>query len=161
LAHAVLFPAIEVSAGKTFLSIPELAWVAGDEVSPADTYGPLVAAGTVWEAVGDDGAPVGFVAGERFGDLLHIWELAVMMDHQKQGLGRRLMAAAADWGRDHGLAGLTLTTFRSVPWNAPFYAGLGYRMLAPPQPMPAHLAEALTLEAERGLTDRSAMMLEL
>lgn len=157
-AHAALFPVIEQSAGEAFRAIPELAWIADHVVSPAEDYLPMIAAGTVWEAV-EGGTPVGVLLGEISGDTLHVWELSVMLSHQKQGLGRRLMQAAADHARARGLAALTLTTFRTVPWNGPFYAGLGYRELT--APLPEDLQRLVDAETARGMADRCAMRLAL
>ncbi|MCF8503323.1 MAG: GNAT family N-acetyltransferase [Caulobacter sp.] len=157
--HAVLYPAIERSAGQAFLAIPDLAWIASHTITPAEDYDPLIAAGTVWEAVAADGSPVGFLMAEAFVDHLHIQELSVAATHQKLGIGRRLMQAAADHARTAGLTALTLTTFRSVPWNGPFYASLGYQMLDAPLPydLQAHIDD----ENARGLNDRCAMRLVL
>lgn len=157
-AHAALFPAIERSAGEAFRAIPDLAWIADHTVSPAEEYLPMIAAGTVWEAVEGE-TPVGVLLGEITADTLHVWELSVMLSHQKQGLGRRLMQAAADHARARGLVALTLTTFRSVPWNRPFYAGLGYQMLE--APLPQELQALIDNETARGLHDRCAMRLAL
>ncbi|MBI5942094.1 MAG: GNAT family N-acetyltransferase [Caulobacterales bacterium] len=156
--HAALFPAIERSAGEAFRAIPDLAWIADHVVSPAEEYLPMIAAGTVWEAVEGE-TPVGVLLGEITGDTLHVWELSVLVSHQKQGLGRRLMQAAADHARTLGLAALTLTTFRTVPWNGPFYAGLGYQMLE--APLPDNLQALIDNENARGLNDRCAMRLAL
>lgn len=157
-AHAALFPAIEQSAGEAFRAIPDLAWIADHVVSPAEDYLPMIAAGTVWEAVEGE-TPVGVLLGEVTGDTLHVWELSVLHSHQKQGLGRRLMAAAADHARAANLTAVTLTTFRSVPWNGPFYASLGYRMLE--TPLPDGLQTLIDNENARGLADRCAMRLAL
>ena len=54
--------------------------------------------------------------------------------------------------------GLSLTTFRNVPFNAPFYASAGFRIW---DPAPAEIEVLLTNEAARGLKDRCAMVLEL
>ena len=157
--HATLFPALERSAGQAFLTIPELAWIADHTITPVEDYYPLIAAGTVWEAVEADGTPVGFLMAEGFIDRLHVHELSVASTHQKQGIGRRLLQAAADHARAAGLTAVTLTTFRSVPWNGPFYASLGYQMLDAPLPygLQAHIDD----ENTRGLNDRCAMRLAL
>jgi len=34
--------------------------------------------------------------------------------------------AADEWAETKRLAGLTLTTFAEVPWNAPYYDRLGF-----------------------------------
>ncbi|CAN1497753.1 WecD Histone acetyltransferase HPA2 and related acetyltransferases [Caulobacteraceae bacterium] len=157
--HAILYPALERSAGQAFLAIPELAWIANHTITPADDYYPHIAAGTVWEAVDTDGAPVGFLMAEGFPDHLHVLELSVASTHQKLGIGRRLMETAVDHARAAGLTAVTLTTFRSVPWNGPFYASLGYQTLEPP--LPGDLQAHIDDENARGLTDRCAMRLAL
>jgi N-acetylglutamate synthase-like GNAT family acetyltransferase len=48
----------------------------------------------------------------------------------RKRIGRQLIACVADHARTLGLTSLTLTTFRDVPWNAPFYARLGFEYIA-------------------------------
>lgn len=59
-----------------------------------------------------------------------------------------------------GLASLTLTTFRDVPWNAPFYARLGFEMITTLTP---ELREKREEETAHGLAydARCAMRLPL
>lgn len=130
-------------------------------VNPAETWTRMQAGGTVWVA-DDAGEPVGFLAAETFGADLHVWELDVQADRQGQGLGRRLLGAAIDWGRTRRLDALTLTTYRDVPWNAPFYASLGFREVSGAE-LSVRLAQVLALEASKGLApaERCAMVLEL
>jgi hypothetical protein len=40
-----------------------------------------------------------------------------------------LVNAVCDWATAEGLPAVTLTTFRDVAWNGPFYAKLGFREL--------------------------------
>ncbi|HEX2561259.1 GNAT family N-acetyltransferase [Phenylobacterium sp.] len=131
-------------------------------VTPGEVWAPRQAAGTVW--VADDGAgeAVGFLAAEVFKDELHVWELDVRQEAQGQGIGRRLMNHAIDWARGRGLARVTLTTFRDIPWNAPFYASLGFAAVAA-EDLSVRLAEVLSLETSKGLNpdERCAMVLEL
>jgi ribosomal protein S18 acetylase RimI-like enzyme len=154
LAEAELLPEIERSAGEAFRGSVHN-WVADHDVTPADAYPPLIASGLVWVAL-DGEAPAGFVACEAFGDALHVWELAVHHDRQGRGLGRSLMRAAVEAAAARQLSVVTLTTFLNIPWNAPFYEGLGFRVIAAPE-MPTRLSEVLSGEAARGLTDRCAM----
>lgn len=127
------------------------------EVAPASVYGPHLSAGTLW-VVDVDGVLVAFLAACVEGSRLHIDELDVRQDQQGQGLGRRLLAEAEAWARARGLQRLSLTTFRAIPWNAPFYARVGFREWTDP---PATLAQRLRQEAARGLPDRCAMVLDL
>jgi GNAT superfamily N-acetyltransferase len=103
---------------------------------------------------------VGYLAGRVEAERLHIDEVDVLRAHQGQGIGRALLAHAADWARAHGLTALSLTTFRSVPWNAPFYASVGFREWDPAE-APASIRQALNYETSKGLRDRCAMVMDL
>ncbi|TPK94230.1 MULTISPECIES: GNAT family N-acetyltransferase [unclassified Mesorhizobium] len=160
-ADAKALPAIEQSAGEAFRAIAELAWLAdGDNVS-VERHRALIAAGACWIADEKD-RPVGFLSAGIEADALHIWELDVRLDRQGQGIGRALLErAVADAGR-RGLAGVTLTTFRAVPWNAPFYQRCGFRILEGAE-VDRRLADLLSDEADHGmaLDQRCAMRLDL
>ena len=82
--------------------------------------------GLLWVALHDD-APVGF-AHLRLTEpnAVHLQELDVHPDHGRRGVGRRLVGAVCGWAAERGLESVTLTTFRDVPWNMPFYARLGF-----------------------------------
>ena len=153
--------AIETSGADTFAA-HGLGHLLADGSPPAPDghWEPALEAGLIWVADEAGRGPIGFLAGELADDGLYIAEVDVVMDRQRQGHGRRLLAAAIDWARARGLAGLTLTTFRNVPWNAPFYARLDFRELDPAK-TPPHLAAALAKEAARGFEDRCGMRLAL
>lgn len=118
-------PAIERAAGERFRDYPELAWLAEGEVISAEQHLDYAERGLSWLALAND-QPVGFILAELHVSSLFIVELSVHLDWQGKGIGRRLIACVADQARKRGLASLTLTTFRDVPWNAPFYARLGF-----------------------------------
>lgn len=156
LADVPLLPEIERSSGQAFRATPHVA-TADDGVTEADEYPPLVEAGAVW-VVEADGELAGFVVADPLEGALHVRELAVALNHQRKGLGRRLMAAVIAHARALGLPALTLTTFENVVFNGPFYESLGFRFLRTPPP---HLADILAGEAARGLSHRVAMRLEI
>jgi ribosomal protein S18 acetylase RimI-like enzyme len=86
--------------------------------------------GTVLVAVGEDTVlgvisvrPSRHFTGERDG---YIGELAVAADSAGRGIGRALVAAAADWARDHDLVNLTLHTGAANTAARAFYAALGF-----------------------------------
>lgn len=161
IEDADLLPDVERSAGALFRTIPELAWLAGDEVTSINDHRAFIACGTAW--VADAGAgPLGFLAAERIDDDLHVWELAVHAGHQGRGVGRGLMDAAIAHARADDCAAVTLTTFRDVGWNEPFYARLGFVTLEG-DTRGERLAAILDLEAENGLPRerRCAMRLTL
>ena len=153
LAHptdAVFLPAVERSAAEAFRAIPSLAWIVDDTVRSEEDHLKFIGYGTSWVTVSETGRPVGFLCGEVCGCDLHIWELAVQSDHQRSGRGLALIVTAIDWASEHGLAGVTLTTFRDVPWNEPFYKRAGFQTLGDDQ-VGSRLRDILLGEIERGL----------
>ena len=157
---AKLLPNIERSAGAAFRSIPDLAWIASDEVQSEAQHLALIENGAAWVAVNERDEPVGFLNGERRSDAFHILEISVRSELQGRGLGRLLIEEAAAWASAAGLSELTLTTFRNVPWNAPFYERLGFRVLEPAE-QSDELRQILEIEAENGLHGRCAMVRQL
>ncbi|HBM8318442.1 TPA: GNAT family N-acetyltransferase [Enterobacter cloacae] len=152
-------PAIERAAGQRFRDYPELAWLAEGEVISAEQHLDYAERGLSWLALAND-QPVGFILAELHASSLFIVELSVHLDWQGKGIGRRLIACVADQARKRGLASLTLTTFRDVPWNAPFYARLGFEMITTLTP---ELREKREEETAHGLAydARCAMRLPL
>ncbi|WP_090859458.1 GNAT family N-acetyltransferase [Nocardioides lianchengensis] len=73
--------------------------------------------------------PVGFAHVLEIDGDAHLELLAVRRDHGRQGIGTALVAAAKAEARARGHRRLTLSTYRDVPWNAPFYERLGFREL--------------------------------
>jgi GNAT superfamily N-acetyltransferase len=153
-------PAIERSAANAFRGSSQAA-VADDRVTPARWYRPLVPRGLIWVAVEDD-RPFGFARTEPFEDALHLWELAVRLAAQRQGAGRALVMAVAADARARSLPAVTLTTFRDIPWNGPFYARLGF-VEVPFAEANRRLAGLRAHEATLGLdvANRCAMRLAL
>jgi GNAT superfamily N-acetyltransferase len=157
-ADAAHLPAIEASAGAAFRGIADLAWIADDGEMSVDQHHVFIAAGTAWVAEEFDGVVVGFLCAELSGEMLHIREVSVLHDRQGLGVGRQLIAAAIALAEATDLVDVTLTTFRDVPWNAPYYHRLGFRMLAP-EAVDDRLAAILASEIRHGLPgDRRCAM---
>jgi GNAT superfamily N-acetyltransferase len=153
---------VERSAGEAFRAIDDLAWIADAEDLSVERYAALIAGGAAWVAADEAGDIAGFVCGEILGDALHIWEMSVRRDRQRAGLGRRLLATATSWAAAVRLPAVTLTTFREVAWNEPFYQRAGFRSL-PDHELGPRLAETLRAEIASGLPGdrRCAMRLDL
>lgn len=108
------------------------------------------ARGHLWVAVAEDRA-VGFAHVELLDrGAAHLKELDVHPDHGRRGIGRRLVAAVCEWAAASHHDFVTLTTFRDVPWNMPFYQRLGFEEI-PPRALGRALREVLREEARRGL----------
>ena len=74
------------------------------------------------------------------------------------GIAAALVRAACDWAAHAGFEEVTLTTFREVRWNMPFYAKLGF-VEVPAARLDAELETIVRDEEARGLPrDRRAVM---
>ncbi|SDJ38339.1 N-acetylglutamate synthase, GNAT family [Nonomuraea maritima] len=95
---------------------------------------------TMIEEVDDPGSvlvegepPAGFALIGWADGNVHLDQLAVRPDSMRQGIGGRLVAAVLDHARAVGAPAVTLTTYRDVPWNAPWYARHGFSVLPEPE----------------------------
>lgn len=117
-------PEIEARAAERFdpASLPPDLPLAAtiDELVPAQ------ADGRIWVARAPDGRVMGFALVESLGPDGVLEELDVEPADGRRGIGTRLIEAACDWARARGHSRIVLSTFRDVPWNAPFYARQGF-----------------------------------
>jgi GNAT superfamily N-acetyltransferase len=114
--------------------------------------------GRLWVALADD-TPVGFAHVEvREPPHAHLEEIDVHPDHGRRGLGRRLVASVCTWATTAGHRSVTLTTFRDVPWNMPFYQRLGFEVIAAHELSPV-LRALVEGETRRGLDPASRVVM--
>ncbi|MEU4516317.1 GNAT family N-acetyltransferase [Nonomuraea wenchangensis] len=73
--------------------------------------------------------PAGFALMGQVDGHVHLDQLAVHPDSMRRGIGGRLVTAVLDHARAVGAPRVTLTTYRDVPWNAPWYARHGFSVL--------------------------------
>lgn len=90
----------------------------------------------------------GFAMFEALDAEAHLIEIDVDPDHQGKGLARRLIAAGEAWARRNGFEAMTLTTYRDVAWNAPYYSRLGF---SPFEPGPERVDLRKTIDQEIAL----------
>ena len=69
---------------------------------------------------------IGFAAAAPKGRELHLHELSVARSWQRRRIGATLLEALAIDARNSGFRAITLTTWRDIAWNAPFYASQGF-----------------------------------
>jgi len=139
---------IERSAASVFRDVG-LAWLADGETMDPDALSAMCRNGTLWVAVDDLDEPVGFLAAHELDGKFYIAEVSVSLSHQRQGLGGRLIAAAVDHAKASGFGEITLTTYRDLPWNGPYYSRLGFVEIDPGEAAPGHV-EKLGAEAQAG-----------
>ena len=140
--------AVERSAASLFRDVG-LAWLADGETMDQTLLTALCRDGTLWVAADEVDEPVGFLAAHELDDAFYIAEVSIARFHQRQGLGARLITAAAEHARAAGLGAVTLTTYRDLPWNGPYYAKIGFAEVDPAKVGPGHV-QKLQAEAEAG-----------
>jgi GNAT superfamily N-acetyltransferase len=139
---------VERSAASIFRNVG-LAWLADGDTMDGAALMQLCQDGTLWVAVDDGDRPVGFLAAHELDEYLYIAEVSVGQSHQRQGVGARLIDAAISYARHAGFGAVSLTTYRHLSWNGPFYARLGFVEIDPAEAKPGHRKKLLS-EAEAG-----------
>lgn len=152
---AEAMPAIERSAAGLFADEPS---IDPQRTRSAADYARLIRKGhSLVARVGEE--MVGFIATEPFSRELHIWEMDVDPRFMRRGIGSGLVRAAMIDARNTGFRALTLTTFRDLAWNGPFYARLGFDEVTALDAHP-RLAGELANEIDDGLpADRRCAMI--
>lgn len=153
---AIHLPPIERAAGELFRQWPGLEWIADDTVTSAARHHEMIDAGFSLVAETADCRIIGFASAEMIGQNLHLWQIAIAPTHQRQGIGAAMIDAIQILAKHHATRAITLTTFRDVPWNQPWYQRLGFVILTEAD-TPPDLHRILSDEAQTGLTNRCAM----
>src|SRR5262245_26078200 len=123
--HLQALPEIEQQAATLFrgwnvpMSVIE-------EVTPIEEFRAAQEAGLLWVALSPQHQPVGFALVELRDTSPHLEEIDVHPLHGRRGIGTALVNRVCAWAQAQGYSGITLTTYRDIPWNGPFYARLGF-----------------------------------
>jgi len=120
------------------------------EQTPLHEFAAAQRNGRLWVARSQGGRVVGFALVDLVGGEPHLEEMDVLPSYGRQGIGRALVQVVQAWARASGYVSLTLTTFRDIPWNAPFYGRVGFQEVSPQELSPA-LESVVREEAARGL----------
>jgi GNAT superfamily N-acetyltransferase len=138
--------AIELRAATRFRTwnVPPTVFA---EATALETLSVAQADGLLWVALAAD-MPVGFALTSVSGARLYVEEIDVAPEHAGQGLGLALLAEVEGCAASRRCTELALTTYRDVPWNAPFYLRHGFELA---DPSDGELAARLREEASRGL----------
>lgn len=150
LGDLAALPAIEREAGRLFEGLALGSRIEEDETS-AEDFEQSLRSELLFVAADAEDQPVGFACVEILDGGAHLDELDVHPDHARRGLGAALVQAVCDWAARQGHASVTLTTFRDIPWNRPFYEKLGF-VVVPAEELPEALSELVDEEQSiRGL----------
>ncbi len=146
--------AVAVAANRRFRDHddPRISERADDPPYGTDALTRAIGDDRVWVAVDDrsdaDGDVIGFSVGWAFDGEAHLDEVAVHPEHGRRGVGRALIDAVIEWALDRGLPSITLTTYRDVPWNRPYYERLGFTVV---EPLSEPLQRLIDHQAQWGL----------
>ena len=145
-----LLAAIELAAGARFREVG-MGSIADDEPLPEAELRAAAADGRLWVAE-LDGAVVGYVLAVLLDDgAPHLEQVSVRPEAGGRGVGEALVRTVEAWARTTARPeALTLSTFRDVPWNGPWYARLGYEPV-PDDELDDALRAVRAHEAELGL----------
>jgi len=116
---------IERDAAKRFARVQGYEFCANSAFREDHEFQRGLDEGALLVGLTDAGAIAGFALLWRVDDNAHLSELNVERRHQGRGLGRLLVEHAESWAKDQSVDAITLTTFRDISWNMPYYEALG------------------------------------
>ncbi|PPJ51577.1 hypothetical protein CBER1_09873 [Cercospora berteroae] len=165
LDDAPAIRAIEERSVQKFGTISELAHLAQpgaftpNSISGLNTW---LSRGKVFLAVNSsasDPKAVGVIAALPKDNTIYIAEVSVLEEHNGKGVGAMLLNAVFDWAREQAVqtgeevARVSLTCYKDVPWNGPWYRRKGFVEVE---------AESLGIEHEEKMElDRNVRKLEV
>jgi GNAT superfamily N-acetyltransferase len=154
-------PEIERAAAAMFREYG-LAELFASMPTPLDAYREGLANERLWVAETPGSRVVGFALAGVVGCNAHLEEIDVHPEFGGRGIGKAMIQTVFSWARASGYRAMTLTTMAHVPWNAPFYERMGFRILGEPELTP-ELRGLLEDEFRRGVPreNRVAMMKQL
>jgi GNAT superfamily N-acetyltransferase len=149
-----LLRSIERDGARVFdaIGMPE---IADDEPRPVSELEAFRAREHAWVAVDERDRPVAYLLSAVVDDCLHVVQVTVSPSHARRRLGAALIEHLGAIALAEGRPALTLTTFRDVPWNAPYYERLGFAVVEPADQGPelaalvAHEAATIPGDAAR------------
>jgi len=130
--HIPALSAIELAAAQLLRGHAPESVLA--ETTDERSFADAARDGRLWVA-STGNIPVGFALVKILADdLPHLEEIDVHPSHGRRGLGTALVREVCEWATLCGYVMLTLTTFRAVAWNLPFYARLEGSRRSPARP---------------------------
>lgn len=149
--------AIECAAATLFLDTP-YAFLVDDEPLCLDFVTQQFTAGQVWVAVDNRATIVGYAIVQDIDGESYLRQIDVHPNHGRRGIGRKLVERVCVWATEQNYRRIVLSTFLDIEWNAPFYAKLGFEILAEDE-LSAELQQIRRKEVEAGLPiDRRTIM---
>ena len=141
------FGPIESAADTMFEPSGLLGDLSDADNVPAEVFAAGVEAGLVFTVTREGVGPVGYALCTLRKPDLYLDQLAVHPDHGRQGIGRCLVVRVFEEAEARRIRSVSLSTFRDIPWNAPFYTRLGFKIL-PRRKMEPWMLELEAIQAQ-------------
>ncbi|UTW55276.1 GNAT family N-acetyltransferase [Kordiimonas sp. SCSIO 12610] len=125
---------IEQHGGRKFSDIG-MEWVTERPSSNSRDITEGINAKSIFVAVNDH-TLAGFIHLGMVDNHGHIFEVSVDYELQGKGVGKLLMNSAEEWAKHHNFNAISLTTFKHVAFNGPWYQSLGYIETDPDDKLP-------------------------
>lgn len=103
--------------------------IADNPLASVADFRSMIEGHDAWIVDHEGGVPVGYAVAGLRGDFLHLRELSVDPAYGRRGLGTALVCTVVMAATEVRAQAVSLTTFRDVPFNAPFYEKLGFAEL--------------------------------
>ena len=87
--------------------------------------------GWLWVAADGANRAIGFALLTTMGGEAYLYQLSVLPRASARGVGSALIDRVCAAARAAGHGTMLLSTYDGVPWNAPFYARRGFRIVPP------------------------------
>ncbi len=120
---------IELSAAQLFVDTP-YAFLVNDQPLSLDFVIQQFRSGRVWVAVDDRDTIMGYAIAEDVDGEAYLRQIDVQQAFGRSGIGSKLVECVCLWAKDRHYQRILLSTFLDIEWNAPFYAKLGFQILA-------------------------------
>jgi GNAT superfamily N-acetyltransferase len=124
----ILLASIEQSAAILFQNTP-YSFLVSAESLPLEFVKQRFQVGQVWVAVDRADTAIGYAVTNEVDDTLYLQQIDVEPAYGRKGIGSALIHTVCVWAKSRGYSVVSLSTFRDIPWNAPFYAKLGFHSL--------------------------------
>jgi len=121
-----------------------------EEVNTIETFREALRQKRLWVAIDSDSREVGFALALEIDGNAHLEELDVLPTHGRRGVGSKLVETVCAWATEMGYPCVTLSTFREIPWNRPFYEKRGFCVVEPMEYSPG-IRDIVRIEESAGL----------
>ncbi len=154
----VLLPKIEQKASSLFANTKHYSAV-GADVTTLEDLKEAQQTGHLFVAINEKDILIGFALIEKMKHGVHLHEIDVLPDYGRNGVGTALVKKVGEWAMDNMCSTITLTTYKDILWNAPFYRSLGFYDLSINE-MPDQLYKIFISENENGLLIEERVAME-